>query len=113
FPFEIPRGSYALQGEGVRTVATAALMVTGGALSGSEVAGITRYVFEESRDFARGGSAQGTQVSVATARLGLSIALHDAAERTLEEMALARQGRCAAAPRRPRFLLSSRPRFSQ
>ena len=83
FAYRIPRAAYANQKSDVPTVATAALLLAGGDLSESEVTRITRLVFERGRDFAARGSAQGTQVSVATARQGLSIPLHAAAERAL------------------------------
>lgn len=86
-PYTVPRGAYPTQPTEVRTVATAALLLAGGGLSDTEVAGITRYVFQDSRDFALRGSAQGTQISVGTARLGLSIPLHEAAARTLDAIA--------------------------
>ena len=89
FAYTIPRGAYAVQKEDVRTVATAALLLAGTDLSDAEVSGMTRHVFAEARDFAALGSAQGTQVSAASARLGLSIPLHLAAAKVLEGLALA------------------------
>ena len=82
-----PRGTYRRQKQDVRTVATAALLLAGADLSETEVATITRLVFEKGRDFAARGSAQGAQVSAATARQGLSVPLHTAAVRVLEELA--------------------------
>jgi TRAP transporter TAXI family solute receptor len=87
FAYTIPHRTYAVQTEDVRTIATAALMLVGAGLSESEVHAATRYVFGAQRDFASRGSAQGTQVSAANARLGLSIPLHIGAEKVLEEMA--------------------------
>jgi TRAP transporter TAXI family solute receptor len=84
FPFRIPRGAYATQKLDVRTVATAALLLAGTDLSDTEVATITRFVFGRGRDFAARGSAQGTQVSAATARQGLSVPQHTAAAKALE-----------------------------
>ena len=84
FAHTIPRGAYATQKQDVRTIATAALLLVGADLAESEVAAITRYVFGQTRDFAARGSAQGTQVSAANARLGLSIPLHIAAAKALE-----------------------------
>ncbi|HKO67557.1 MAG TPA: TAXI family TRAP transporter solute-binding subunit [Burkholderiaceae bacterium] len=80
----IPRGAYATQKEDVRTIATAALLLVSSDLAESEVGAITRYVFGPARDFASRGSAQGTQVSAANARLGLPIPLHIAAAKALE-----------------------------
>jgi TRAP transporter TAXI family solute receptor len=87
FAFTIPRGTYTNQKQDVRTVATAALLLASTELSDTEIGTLTRYVFEKGRDFAARGSAQGTQVSAATARQGLSIPLHSAAAKTLETMA--------------------------
>jgi TRAP transporter TAXI family solute receptor len=83
FAYRIPRAAYAGQKSDVPTVATAALLLAGGDLSDSEVARIARLVFERGRDFAARGSAQGTQVSVTTARQGLTVPLHAAAEKAL------------------------------
>jgi TRAP-type uncharacterized transport system substrate-binding protein len=55
-------------------------------LSEAEVSTLTRFVFERGRDFSAHGSAQGAQVSAATARQGLSIPLHIAAARTLDAL---------------------------
>jgi TRAP transporter TAXI family solute receptor len=87
FAFTIPHGTYANQKQDVRTVATAALLLAGADLSETEVGTLTRFVFEKGRDFAARGSAQGTQVSAATARQGLSIPLHIAAAKMLEALA--------------------------
>ena len=84
FAHTIPRGAYATQKQDVRTIATAALLLVGADLAESEVAAVTRYVFGQTRDFAARGSAQGTQVSAANARIGLSIPLHIAAAKALE-----------------------------
>jgi len=87
FAFTIPRGSYATQKEPVRTVATAAIMLASGDLSETEIGAITRFVYEKGRDAASRGSAQGTQVAVATARQGLSVPMHTAAAKALDAMA--------------------------
>jgi TRAP transporter TAXI family solute receptor len=87
FAYTIPQGAYANQKQAVRTVATAALLVAGADLSESEVAALTRLVFASGRDFVARGSAQGTQVSAASARQGLSIPLHTAAGKTLDAIA--------------------------
>ena len=84
FAYTIPRGAYATQKQDVRTIATAALLLVGADLAETEVGAITRYVFGQARDFAARGSAQGTQVSAANARLGLPIPLHIAAAKALE-----------------------------
>ena len=86
FAYRIPQGAYANQKHDVRTVATAALLLAGGDLSDTEIATVTRFVFERGRDFAARGSAQGTQVSAATARQGLSIPQHTAAVKALEAL---------------------------
>jgi TRAP transporter TAXI family solute receptor len=87
FALSIPRGTYANQKQDVRTVATAALLVAGPGLSDAEVATITRFVYEKGRDFTARGSAQGAQVSAATARQGLTVPQHIAAAKALEGMA--------------------------
>jgi len=87
FPFTIPAGAYATQRQEVRTVATAAVLLVGSDLSDTEVSAITRFVFEKGRDFAARGSAQGTQVSAASARLGLPVPMNAAASKALEALA--------------------------
>ncbi|HKA40177.1 MAG TPA: TAXI family TRAP transporter solute-binding subunit, partial [Burkholderiales bacterium] len=84
FAYSIPRGAYANQKQDARTIATAALLVAGADLSETEVAGVTRFVFEKGRDLAARGSAQGAQVSAATARHGLSIPMHVAASKAFD-----------------------------
>jgi TRAP transporter TAXI family solute receptor len=100
FAYVIPRGTYATQREDVRTVATAALLLAGAELSATEVDALTRLVFEKGQDFAARGSAQGTQVSVGTARTGLSVPLHVAAARALDAIASGKPS--AAAPGAPK-----------
>jgi len=87
FAYTIPRGAYATQKQEVLTIATAALLLAGTDLSENEVGAIARFVFEKGRDFAARGSAQGVQVSAATARQGLSVPLHIAAARALDALA--------------------------
>jgi TRAP transporter TAXI family solute receptor len=84
FAYSIPRGAYANQKQDARTIATAALLLAGADLSETEVAGVTRLVFEKGRDLAARGSAQGAQVSAATARHGLSIPMHVAAAKAFD-----------------------------
>ncbi len=86
FAYSIPAGVYATQRQEARTVATAALLLTSGTLSETEIGTITRNVFEKGRDFTARGSAQGAQVSPATARRGLPIPMHIAAGKELDAM---------------------------
>jgi TRAP transporter TAXI family solute receptor len=86
FPFVVPAGAYPTQAKDVPTVATAALLLAGEHLSNAEVATLARTVFERGRDFAARGSAQGTQVSAANARQGLSVPLHPAAAEVLDAL---------------------------
>src|SRR5262245_6059487 len=90
FAYAIPRGTYPTQKQEVRTVATAALLLVGTDLSETEVDHMTRFVFEKGRDFTARGSAQGAQVSAANARHGLSVPLHIAAARALDDLAAKR-----------------------
>lgn len=84
FAHTVARGSYANQRADVRTVATAAVLLAGTDLSDAEVGAITRIVFTAGRDFSADGSAQGSQVSAANARLGLTVPMHVAAARILD-----------------------------
>jgi TRAP transporter TAXI family solute receptor len=81
--YAIPAGSYPNQAADVRTVATTAVLLVGTELSAAEVGTLTSFVYRKGRDFAARGSAQGLQVSAATARQGLTLPLHSAAERAL------------------------------
>ena len=86
FAFGIPSGSYPGQAQQVPTVATAAVMLVAADLSDAEVGALTAFVFRQGRDFASRGSAQGPQISVATARQGLTVPLHTAAARVLSPL---------------------------
>jgi TRAP transporter TAXI family solute receptor len=86
FAYRIPAGAYATQKQPVRTVATAALLVAASDLSDSEIANATRFIYQGGRDFAARGSAQGAQVSVATARFGLPIPQNIAAAKALDAL---------------------------
>ncbi|MBC5782505.1 TAXI family TRAP transporter solute-binding subunit [Ramlibacter sp. USB13] len=97
FPYTIAAGSYSAQPRGVRTVATAALLLAGADLSEAEVTNLARAVFQEGRDYAAAGSAQGLQVSAATARQQLTVPLHAAAARALVPASAAASA--ASAPR--------------
>jgi TRAP transporter TAXI family solute receptor len=101
FAHMIPRGAYATQKQDVRTIATAALLLVGADLAESEVAAATRYVFGQARDFAARGSVQGTRVSAANARLGLSIPLHIAAAKALAGLSKPAQATPPSAPAPP------------
>ena len=90
FTHTIPRGAYSSQKQDVKTVATAALFLAGPELSETEIGTITRFVFARGRDFAARGSAQGVQVSAATARQGVPIPIHTAASKALDAMGTAR-----------------------
>ncbi|SPD68538.1 putative uncharacterized transporter, periplasmic component TRAP type domain (plasmid) [Cupriavidus taiwanensis] len=98
FRASIAPGTYPGLSAPVRTIATAAVLVTGPDLSDNEVADLTRLVYRNGRDLVARGSAQGGQISVATARQGLMIPQHLAAAKTLDAMGAA--GR-APAPARP------------
>jgi TRAP transporter TAXI family solute receptor len=84
FAYTIPRGAYAGQAHDVPTVATAALLLASADLSETEVGELTRFVFARERDFAVRGSAQGVMISPANALHGVSVPLHIAALKALE-----------------------------
>jgi TRAP-type uncharacterized transport system substrate-binding protein len=90
FAHTIAQGTYG-QAKEVRTVATAALMLVGPDLSETEVSSLTRFVFAKGHDFVARGSAQGLQVSPATAQQGLTVPLHVAAAKVLDATASATQ----------------------
>jgi len=86
FKYTIARGTYPGQNQGVSTVATAALLLIDTVLSDAEVDELTRRVFESGRDYPGLGSAQGARISPSTSAVGLSIPLHPAASRALEDL---------------------------
>ena len=79
-PLDIAAGTYPNQPERIPTVGMAALMLTTTDLTRDEALVVVRAVYQTGQDLLAAGSAQGSQVSVATARLGLSVPLHDGAE---------------------------------
>ncbi|NUT17372.1 MAG: glutamate permease, partial [Cupriavidus sp.] len=101
FRASIAPGTYPGLSAPVRTIATAAVLVTGPDLSDAEVADLTRLVYRNGRDLVARGSAQGGQIAVATARQGLMIPQHLAAARALDAMGPARTAPGSARPARP------------
>ncbi|WMD22493.1 TAXI family TRAP transporter solute-binding subunit [Achromobacter seleniivolatilans] len=79
-PLDIAAGTYPNQPERVPTVGMAALMLTTTDLTRDEALLVVRAVYQTGQDLLAAGSAQGSQVSVATARRGLTVPLHDGAE---------------------------------
>lgn len=75
----LPLGTYPGVPEPITTVAVAALLSTTRDLPADTVERVLRGLFDRI-DFARAGSSAGSQISRRTARDGLSIPLHEAAE---------------------------------
>jgi TRAP transporter TAXI family solute receptor len=86
FPFSIAKGTYPNQEHDVRTVGTAALLLTDETLSDAEVAALTRNIFEPGHDYSSLGSAQAAQISLATSQQGVPVPMHAAAADELERM---------------------------
>ncbi|KNE25302.1 TAXI family TRAP transporter solute-binding subunit [Achromobacter spanius] len=82
-PLEIAAGTYPNQSAPVTTVGTAALLLTTANLTRDEALVVVRAVYQTGQDLLAAGSTQGAQVSVANARRGLSVPLHDGAEEGL------------------------------
>lgn len=85
-PATIAAGVYPLQHEAVSTVAVPALLVATEDLSREEVSRLVHLVYEGANDLLAQGSAQGSQVSIRSARRGLTAPLHAGAEQALAEM---------------------------
>ncbi len=85
-PAIIAAGVYPEQREGVATVAVPALLLATDTLSREEAARLVHIVFESGNDLLAHGSAQGSQVSLRTARRGLTVPLHPGAEQAFSEM---------------------------
>lgn len=84
---------YPEQHDAVATVAVPALLLTTEDLSADEVARIVHSVYDNGNDLLAQGSAQGSQVSVRTARRGLTVPLHAGAKHALGELELPAESR--------------------
>ncbi|MGE6918263.1 TAXI family TRAP transporter solute-binding subunit [Achromobacter kerstersii] len=82
-PLEIAAGTYPNQPEPIPTIGTAALLLTTANLTRDEALMVVRAVYQTGQDLLAAGSTQGAQVSVANARRGLTVPLHDGAEEGL------------------------------
>lgn len=76
-------GSYPGQAVAVPTVGMAALLLSTTELTRGEAVGVVDAVYRHGRDILARGSAQAAQVSVANARRGVSVPVHDGAEEAL------------------------------
>ncbi|WP_424922743.1 TAXI family TRAP transporter solute-binding subunit [Achromobacter marplatensis] len=82
-PLEIAAGTYPNQPDPIPTIGTAALLLTTADLTRDEALVVVRAVYQTGQDLLAAGSPQGAQVSVANARRGLTVPLHDGAEEGL------------------------------
>lgn len=82
----ISAGVYPGQAERVNTVAIPALLLATDDLSQEEAARLVRIVYQGANDLLAHGSTQGSQVSVRSARRGLTVPLHPGAEAALAEL---------------------------
>lgn len=85
-PLDIAAGTYPNQAQRIPTVGVAALMLTTTDLTRDEALVVVRAVYQAGQDLLAAGSTQGSQVSAATARLGLSVPLHDGAEEGIAQL---------------------------
>lgn len=83
---DIAAGTYPNQPERIPTVGTAALMLTTADFTRDEALAVVRTVYQAGQDLLAAGSAQGAQVSAATARRGLTVPLHEGAEEAIAEL---------------------------
>jgi TRAP transporter TAXI family solute receptor len=81
----VPPGAYPKLETSISTIGVAAILATTADLTAAEAATATRFVYTVT-DLVRRGSAQGAQVSWRKARTGMSIPLHEGAERALAEL---------------------------
>ena len=82
----IAAGVYPHQASKVDTIAVPALLLASDELSREEAARLVRIVYEGANDLLAHGSAQGSQVSVRTARKGLTVPMHPGAEEALNAL---------------------------
>ena len=78
----LPAHTYPGQAQAVDTVAATALLVATAGLPDSTVEGLLQQVYG-GIDFVQAGSTAGAMIAKATAREGLTLPLHPAAERFL------------------------------
>ena len=97
----------ATQKQDVRTIATAALLLVGADLAETEVAAITPLCVWTDARLCCARQRQGTQVSAANARLGLSIPQHIAAAKALDGLSSLQEQRPFRRLPRHRRLLAS------
>jgi TRAP transporter TAXI family solute receptor len=81
----VPPGAYPTHETSVPTVGVAAILATTARLAEAEGNVAARLIYTTD-DLVKNGSAQGAQVSPRTARLGLTLPMHDGAERALAEI---------------------------
>ena len=81
-PVTLPPNTYPGQSDSVETVAATALLLATAALPDSTVEAVLGEVYG-GIDFVAAGSIAGALISKATARVGLTLPLHPAAERFL------------------------------
>ena len=82
----IGTGVYPGQATKVDTIAIPALLLATEDLSREEASRLVRIVYQGANDLLAHGSTQGSQVSVRTARRGLTVPLHQGAEDALSEL---------------------------
>ena len=82
-PLDIAAGTYPNQTEPIPTVGMAALLLTTADLTRDEALVIVRAVYLTGQDLLAAGSTQGAQVSIANARRGVTVPLHDGAQEGL------------------------------
>lgn len=83
---DIPKGTYPNQTGPIATLGTAALMLTTTELTEDEATMIVKTIFQAGQDILAAGSVQGAQLSVETAKLGVTIPLHGAALKALQAL---------------------------
>ena len=82
----IPKGTYLGVDEDIPTLSVAAVIATTASLGEAEARILIVAIFGNKADLLAAGSPQANQVSAQTARLGLAIPLHSAAEAALSDI---------------------------
>lgn len=81
----VPPGAYPRIETSVSTIGVAAILMTTADLTSAEAEATTEFVYTAG-DLVEHGSAQGAQINRRTARLGLTIPMHEGAERALADL---------------------------
>jgi len=86
FATQITAGTYPHQASAIATLGVSSVLLCDERLSPSEVEKLVRFLFSQDNRWLAAGSIQGEQISIANARRGLAVPLHDGALKAWEAL---------------------------